>query len=179
MRQWWVPIGTVTMVFTDVEGSTLLLSRLGSAYAEALDAHRRVLRRAWAGNNGRELGTEGDSFFVVFASAPDAVAAALQGQRELAKTRWLAGEVVRARIGIHTGNPVVHEREYVGMDVHRAARIAAAAHRGQVVVSEATARLVEASLPDGVESGGPGHAPVEAHRPTGAIVPTRRSGTGS
>ena len=138
-----LPAGTVTMVFTDVEASTALLSRLGSAYAETLDAHRLVLRRAWMAHGGTEMGTEGDSFFVVFPSAPEAVAAVAQAQRDLAGAEWPAGEQVRVRIGVHTGSPVVHDGSYVGMDVHRAARIAAAAHGGQVVLSEATARLVD------------------------------------
>ena len=104
-----LPTGTVTMVFTDVEGSTMLLSRLGSPYADALDAHRRVLGRAWAAHGGTEMGTEGDSFFVVFASAPDAVAAVGQAQRELAQHPWPAGEVVRVRMGVHTGSPILHD----------------------------------------------------------------------
>ena len=101
-----LPTGTVTMVFTDVEGSTALLSRLGSAYAEALDAHRLVLRRAWVAHGGTEMGTEGDSFFVVFPSAPEAVAAVVQAQRELAAAEWPAGEQVRVRMGVHTGSPI-------------------------------------------------------------------------
>ncbi len=143
-----LPTGTVTMLFSDIEGSTLLLSRLGSAYAEALDGQRKVLRKAWAAHGGTEMGTEGDSFFVVFPTAPDAVAAATQAQRELASYPWPGGERVRVRMGIHTGSPTVHDGGYVGMDVHRAARIAGAAHGGQVVVSSATAELV--SLGDDV-----------------------------
>ncbi len=138
-----LPSGTVTLLFSDVEGATRLLTRLGPAYADALDGQRQVLRNAWAEHGGTELGTEGDSFFVVFATALDAVAAAAQAQRELAKHQWPEGEQVRVRMGIHTGSPKVHDGGYVGMDVHRAARIASAAHGGQVVVSEATARLVE------------------------------------
>jgi predicted ATPase/class 3 adenylate cyclase len=145
------PTGTVTMVFTDVEGSTALLSRLGWAYAEALDAHRVALRRAWVAHGGTEMGTEGDGFFVVFPSAPQAVAAVAQAQRDLAAAEWPAGEQVRVRMGVHTGSPVIHDGGYVGMDVHRAARIAAAAHGGQVVLSEATARLVDRAHLPGVE----------------------------
>jgi predicted ATPase/class 3 adenylate cyclase len=141
-----LPTGTVTMLFSDIEGSTLLLSRIGPAYAEALDAQRRVLRKAWAEHGGTELGTEGDSFFVVFRTAPDAVAAATQAQRELAGYPWPGGAQVRVRMGIHTGSPTVHDGGYVGMDVHRAARIAGAAHGGQVVVSSATAELVSGYL---------------------------------
>jgi predicted ATPase/class 3 adenylate cyclase len=142
-----LPTGTVTMLFSDIEGSTLLLSRLGPEYADALDGQRQVLRSAWTAHGGTEMGTEGDSFFVVFPTAGDAVAAAAQGQRGLAGHVWPRGERVLVRMGLHTGSPGVHAGGYVGMDVHRAARIAAAAHGGQVVVSEATAGLVGGSLP--------------------------------
>lgn len=142
-----LPSGTVSLLFSDIEGSTGLLSRLGPMYADALDGQRRILRQVWAEHGGVELGTEGDSFYVVFATAPDAVAAAVRAQRELARFDWPAGERVRVRIGIHTGNPTPHDGAYVGMDVHRAARIAGAAHGGQVVVSAATAELVASALP--------------------------------
>ncbi len=145
-----LPTGTVTLLFSDVEGSTVLLSRLGAAYAEALDGQRLVLRKAWAEHGGVELGTEGDSFYVVFPTAPDAVTAAAQAQRELAVFQWPAGEQVRVRMGIHTGNPTAHDGAYVGMDVHRAARIAGSAHGGQVVISSSTAELVGGSQPDRV-----------------------------
>jgi predicted ATPase/class 3 adenylate cyclase len=146
-----LPTGTVAMLFSDIEGSTSLLMRLGPAYAETLDAQRQVLRSAWATHGGTEMGTEGDSFFVVFPSAPAAVAAATDGQRELADYDWPGGEQVRVRMGIHVGNPVLHDGGYVGKDVHRAARIASTAHGGQVVVSEATAHLAQDDLPSGVE----------------------------
>jgi class 3 adenylate cyclase len=100
-----LPTGTVSLLFSDIEGSTGLLTRLGPAYADALDGQRRILRKAWADHDGVELGTEGDSFYVVFPTAPGAVAAAVQAQRELAGFEWPAGERVRVRIGIHTGNP--------------------------------------------------------------------------
>ena len=145
-----LPTGTVSLLFSDIEGSTALLSRLGMAYVDALDGHRQVLRTAWAAHGGTEMGTEGDSFMVVFSTAAAAVRAAVQAQRRLAAFRWPAGELVRVRMGIHTGSPTVHDGDYVGMDVHRAARIAAAAHGGQVVVSYATAQLVVANLPEGV-----------------------------
>ena len=138
------------MLFSDMEGSTLLLSRLGDRYVEALDAQRRLLRDAWAAWHGREMGTEGDSFFVVFETAADAVQAAVQAQRGLAAHAWPDGAPVRVRMGVHTGSPATHDGGYVGMDVHRAARIAAAAHGGQVVVSEATAGLVGPGAVDGV-----------------------------
>jgi predicted ATPase/class 3 adenylate cyclase len=142
-----LPTGTVSMVFSDIEGSTALLSRLGPSYLAALAGQREVLRAAWAEHGGTEIGTEGDSFFVVFSTAEAAVAAAAQAQWGLAHFAWPAGERVRVRIGIHTGSPQVHDGGYVGMDVHRAARIAAATHGGQVVISEATANLVAGRLP--------------------------------
>lgn len=137
------------MLFSDIEGSTSLLSRLGDAYVEALDGQRHILREAWRRWGGVEMGTEGDSFFVVFPTAEGAVSAAAQAQRELAQYPWPAGERVQVRMGIHTGTPTVHEGGYIGMDVHRAARIASAAHGGQVVVSAATAELVRECLPPG------------------------------
>jgi predicted ATPase/class 3 adenylate cyclase len=145
-----LPTGTVSLLFSDIEGSTALLKRLVSAYTEALDGQRQVLRKAWADHQGLELGTEGDSFYVVFPTAEGAVAAAAQGQRDLEGFEWPEGETVRVRMGVHTGSPAVHDGAYVGMDVHRAARIAGAAHGGQVLVSQATAALVSGCLPDGV-----------------------------
>ena len=131
-----LPTGTVTLLFTDIEGSTRLLERLGEAYADTLAQHRRVLREAFERHGGVEVGTEGDSFFVAFPSASEALTAAREGQDALAK-----GEV-RVRMGMHTGEPLVDGNDYVGMDVHRAARIAAAGHGGQILLSEATRTLV-------------------------------------
>jgi predicted ATPase/class 3 adenylate cyclase len=145
-----LPSGTVSLLFSDIEGSTLLLGRLGPAYVQALDGQRRLLRAAWASHGGQELGTEGDSFFVVFETAVDAVRAAAQGQRALDSFDWPAGERVRVRMGIHTGSPQPHDGGYIGMDVHRAARIAGSAHGGQVVISAATATLVSSRLPEQV-----------------------------
>ena len=108
-----LPSGTVTLLFSDIEGSTALLSRLGDAYADALDGQRRVLRKSWSEHGGVELGTEGDSFYVVFATAAAAVAAAVQGQRDIAAYPWPKGERVRVRMGIHTGSPRVHDGAYV------------------------------------------------------------------
>jgi class 3 adenylate cyclase len=135
-----LPSGTVTMLFSDIEGSTALLSRLGDRYAEALSAQRAVLRGAIGASHGHELGTEGDSFFVVFGSAGDAVRCCVAAQLALACQDWPDGAVVRVRMGLHSGEPIRHEDGYIGMDVHRAARIAATAHGGQVVLSDATRR---------------------------------------
>ncbi len=145
-----LPSGTVTMLFSDIEGSTALLSRLGDRYVEALDAQRALLRAAWSRWGGVEMGTEGDSFFVVFDVASDAASAALQAQRDLATHAWPQGERVAVRMGLHTGEPTAHGDGYVGMDVHRAARLASTAHGGQVVVSEATGLLVSGALGDDV-----------------------------
>jgi predicted ATPase/class 3 adenylate cyclase len=138
------------MLFSDVEQSTLLVTRLGRAYEQALDGCRAAQRGAWKAFNGVEMGTEGDSFFVVFATAEDAVAAAAEAQRGLAAQIWPTDGEVRVRIGVHTGSPRIHDGGYVGIDVHRAARIAAAAHGGQVVISEATAHLLTQSLCEGL-----------------------------
>jgi predicted ATPase/class 3 adenylate cyclase len=146
-----LPAGTVTMLFSDIEGSTALLSRLGDRYGEALSAHRVLMRAAFQAWRGREISTEGDSFFVVFESAGDAVACALAAQRALAGHDWPAGDAVRVRIGLHTGEPVRHEDNYIGMDVHRAARIAATAHGGQVVLSEPALENA-GPLPDGASA---------------------------
>ncbi len=133
-----LPTGTVTFVFTDVEGSTRLLRQLGAdAYADALAQHRRALREAFVRHDGVEVDTQGDSFFIAFFTAPAAIAAAAEAQQALA-----AGPV-RVRMGIHTGTPYVTDEGYVGPDVHRAARIAAAGHGGQILVSSSTASLVE------------------------------------
>jgi predicted ATPase/class 3 adenylate cyclase len=142
-----LPAGTVTMLFSDMEGSTRLLARLGDGYGDLLSAQRGLQREAFGRHNGTELGTEGDSFFVVFGSAADAVAACAEAQRSLAGRDWPGGAVPRIRMGLHTGEPTRHDDGYIGMDVHRAARIAAAAHGGQVVMSDATWQLAAAKLP--------------------------------
>jgi predicted ATPase/class 3 adenylate cyclase len=145
-----LPEGTVTLLFSDIEGSTTLLARLGDLYAEALSAQRLLMRNAFAACGGRELGTEGDSFYVVFASAVDAVRSCVTAQRALAAYEWPGGVTVRVRMGLHSGEPARHEDAYIGMDVHRAARVAATAHGGQVVLSDATRRQVEGGLPTDV-----------------------------
>jgi YVTN family beta-propeller protein len=146
-----LPSGTVTMLFTDIEGSTQLVRTLGRRYPDLLDEHHRLLREAFAAHDGHEIDTEGDSFFVVFRRATDAVAAAVDAQRGLAAQAWPQGVSVRVRMGLHTGEPARGGEGYVGLGVHRTARIAAAGHGGQVLVSEATRQLVEGEEPPGVE----------------------------
>lgn len=139
-----LPSGTVTFLFTDVEGSTRLLHELGAdRYAAALADHRGTLRQAIARHGGVEVDIQGDAFFVAFPTAPGAVAAAAEA------TAGLSGGPIRVRIGVHTGTPLVTGEGYVGPDVHRAARIAAAGHGGQVLLSAVTAQLVsEATVRD-------------------------------
>ena len=145
------PSGTVTLLFSDIEGSTRMLAELGDAYADVLAGQRQVLRAAFATWNGTELGTEGDSFFVAFRSARDAVAACVDAQRGLAERNWPDGVEVAVRMGLHTGEPQPYEDGYVGMDVHLAARVASTAHGGQVVLSEATSGLAADRLPPDVD----------------------------
>ena len=142
--------GTVTFVFTDIEGSTELLKRLGDGYADALAEHRRLIRDAFGERGGQEIDTQGDAFFYCFERARDAVAAAVAAQRALAEHEWPDGTALRVRMSLHTGEPVVGEEGYVGIDVHRAARICSAGHGGQVLLSATTAALVSGALPDGV-----------------------------
>jgi predicted ATPase/class 3 adenylate cyclase len=136
-----LPTGTVSLLFTDVEGSTRLLDALGDGYGTVLAEHRRLLRAVWDAHGGVEVDTEGDAFFVAFATAGAAAQAAAHAQRALAGHPWPAGAGVRVRIGIHTGTPRLGESGYWGHDVHYAARIAAAAHGGQVVLSAAAQAL--------------------------------------
>jgi len=137
-----LPTGTVTFLFTDIEASTRLLRELGDRYADVLAEHHRVLRDVWARHHGVEVDTAGDAFFVAFARASDAVAAADAAQRAL------ADGPVRVRMGLHTGEPLPEVEDYVGIDVHRAARIAAAGHGGQVLLSQATADLAGVDVRD-------------------------------
>jgi len=130
-----LPTGTVTFLFTDVEGSTRLLHELGDEYADVLADHRRTLREAFERHGGVEVDTQGDAFFVAFPRASDALAAARDGQAALR-------EPIRVRMGLHTGEPLVTDEGYVGIDVHRAARIAAVGHGGQILVSQSTRDLV-------------------------------------
>ncbi len=145
-----LPAGTVTFLFTDIEGSTQLLHKLDDKYITLLDDHHRLLREVFARWHGREVGTEGDAFFVSFPLATDAVAAVVEAQRTLAAHSWPGGAVVRVRMGLHTGEAWRGTGGYVGMAVHRAARIAHTGHGGQVLLSETTAALVRGDLPEGV-----------------------------
>ncbi len=132
------PTGSVTLMFTDIEGSTKLLELLRETYAAVLEHHRDLLRAAFAQHDGYEVDTQGDLFFVAFGSAPNAVACSVEIQRAIAAHDWPQAADVRVRIGIHTGQPTLAPTGYVGVDVHRGARIGAAAHGGQVLVSRAT-----------------------------------------
>src|SRR4029077_17930805 len=131
-----LPAGTVTFLFTDIEGSKKLLNELGDGYAEALSDHRRALRAAFEASSGVEVDTQGDAFFVAFSRARDALAAAQEAQEAL------ASGPIRVRMGVHTGEPVVTDEGCVGLDVPRAARIAAVGPGGQVLVSQSTRELV-------------------------------------
>jgi predicted ATPase/class 3 adenylate cyclase len=141
-----LPAGTVTLLFTDIEGSTRLLLRLGSGYPDVLDTHRRLLTEAVEAVGGQVVDTQGDACFCVFSRASEGVAAAANIQRSLAAHSWPEGVRVRVRLGIHTGEPTVTPGGYAGLDVHRAARICSAGHGGQILVSSTTADLVETSL---------------------------------
>lgn len=145
-----LPSGTVTFAFTDVEGSTALLKRLGERYAELIADHRRIVRESFAGYAGVEIDMQGDSFFFAFARARDAVAAAVEAQRAHVEHEWVGGEAVRVRMGLHTGEPAVGEEGYLGVDVVRAARLCATGAGGNVLLSDATRALLGSSLPEGV-----------------------------
>ena len=146
-----LPLGTVTFLFTDIEGSTRLLQHLGDKFATVIAEHDQLLRQVWQKYQGSVVGTQGDSFFVAFPRAVDGVDAAMEAQRVLHAHDWTEGVKVRVRMGLHTGEPQIGASEnYVGIDVHRAARIAAAAHGGQVLISQNTYDLVKGELPDEV-----------------------------
>jgi len=138
-----LPTGTVTFLFSDVEGSTELLRTLRDGYADVMADHERLLRSAFEGAGGHEINTQGDSFFVAFRKPKDAVGAALEVQRAIGSHEWPEGAEMRVRIGIHTGEATVAGDRYVGLGVHRAARICAAAHGGQVLISQTTQALLE------------------------------------
>jgi predicted ATPase/class 3 adenylate cyclase len=145
-----LPTGTVTFFFSDIEGSTRLIRQLGERYPDVLLAHHTIQREALAANGGHELRTEGDSFFIVFKSALEACAGAAAVQKMLAHHVWPDDGQVRVRIGLHTGEATLVGNEYLGLDVHRAARVASAGHGGQVLVSETTRALVDHVLAPGL-----------------------------
>ena len=138
-----LPSGTVTFVFTDIEGSTRLIRNLGDRYAPALDRHREILRDAWDRHRGHEIDTEGDSFFVVFGSSTDAIVACAEGQLALGAEPWPIDAPVRVRMGVHSGVAIPHGRDYVAFAVHQAARVVNTGHGGQIVVSADAANGVQ------------------------------------
>lgn len=137
-----LPAGTVTLLFSDIEGSTRLLRQLGDDYAGVEAEHRRIMRECCAGAGGHEIDRQGDAFFFSFTTARDAVAGAVAAQRALRARDWPDGTEVKVRMGLHTGEPSVGDEGYLGLDVVRAARIGAAAHGGQILVSETTRALL-------------------------------------
>jgi class 3 adenylate cyclase len=145
-----LPSGTVTFLFSDIEGSTRLLEQLGDRYDDVHRDHRRLLRGQLSAAGGQEIDTQGDAFFFSFARAKDAVTAAVNAQRALAEHEWPDGADVKVRMGLHTGEPTVGEEGYLGMDVVRAARICSAGHGGQILLSETTRALVGNNVPEGV-----------------------------
>ena len=147
-----LPSGTLTLLFSDIEGSTRLLEQLGDDYSNVLDLHRRIVRRAVAQHDGREIRTAGDGFFVVFPCAADALRAVVAAQRRHASTAWPARACVRVRIGLHTGEARFADSDYIGLDVHRAARICEVAHGGHVIVSETTIRALAGRVISGVRT---------------------------
>jgi class 3 adenylate cyclase len=144
-----LPTGTVTFLFTDIEGSTRLLQELGPDYSSVQTDHMQIMRDAITAGGGVEIRTEGDAFFAVFPSATSAVATAVQAQRGMDDHGWSHGRPLRVRMGMHTGEGILGGDDYIGIDVNRAARIAAAGHGGQVLLSESTRAVVINDLPNG------------------------------
>jgi class 3 adenylate cyclase len=146
-----LPGGTVTFLFSDIEGSTRLLEQLGDRYQDVHRDHRRILRERLGEAGGQEIDTQGDAFFFSFTRARDAVSGAVAAQRALADHEWPEDVEVKIRMGLHTGEPTVGDEGYLGMDVVRAARICSAGHGGQILLSETTRALVGNNVPEGVE----------------------------
>jgi class 3 adenylate cyclase/dienelactone hydrolase len=145
-----LPLGTVTFLFTDIEGSTALLHRLGDrGYREVLETHDGLLQSAFAAYQGQIVETQGDAFFVAFRSARAAVDATIAAQRAIVEQAWPSDAPVRVRAGLHTGEPLAGGKGYVGLGIHRAARISSAGHGGQILLSQTTADLIENDLPPG------------------------------
>jgi class 3 adenylate cyclase len=145
-----LPSGTVTFVFSDIEGSTSLMKVLGDRYGDVLSGHRTLMRDSFTTRGGVEIDTQGDAFFFAFPRARDAVTAAIEAQRLHALHEWPDGHAVRVRMGLHTGEPALGSEGYLGIDVVRAARLCTVGRGGQVILSETTRALVGSSLPDGV-----------------------------
>ena len=145
-----LPSGTVTFVFSDIEGSTALLKQLGDRYDRVLSEHRRLMRERFTGHGGVEIDTQGDAFFFAFPRARDAVTAAVEAQRAHAEHDWPDSVDVLVRMGLHTGEPALGSEGYLGLDVVRAARLCTAGSGGHVLLSETTRALVGSSLPEGV-----------------------------
>ena len=145
-----LPSGVVTLLLTDIEGSTRLVQELGEEYPSVLEAVRKLIRHAVGGNQGYEVDSRADEFFAVFAEAAGGVAAAVEIQRGLQDAMWPGGHQVRVRIGLNSGSPAVTDTGYVGLPVHVMARVCNAGHGGQVLLTEAT-RSELGTLPDGIE----------------------------
>ena len=145
-----LPTGTVTFLFSDIEGSTRLLQETERDYAALLDRHRALIEAAVGLRDGRTFGAEGDALFVAFADAASAISAATDAQRALQAEPWPDGRAVRVRMGIHTGEAILNGNDYVGLTLHQVARITAAAHGEEVLVSAATRELAGSRLPVGV-----------------------------
>ena len=171
-----LPSGTVTFLFTDIEGSTRLLKALGPDYDAVLTDHERILREAFAAARGRVVDTQGDSFFAVFARAGDAIAAATTAQLALARHAWPDGTEVRVRMGLHSGEPRATGERYIGFGVHRAARIGSAAHGGQILLSNVTRELVQDDLPPRDLAHRPRRVRAQGSRSAGAPLPGRGEG---
>jgi class 3 adenylate cyclase len=151
-----LPTGFVTLLMSDIEGSTVLLRKLGDRYGALLNDVRGMLRAAVSGSGGREIDARADEFFAVFERVGAAVVAAVAVQRDLAARKWTDGLEVRMRIGIHSGHPTLTDAGYIGLAVHTTARVCAAAHGGQIVVSAATRTALGTSPPSGVRFRGLG-----------------------
>jgi class 3 adenylate cyclase len=145
-----LPTGTVTFLFTDIEGSVRLIQQLRDRWPAVHADHHRLLRAAFNEAGGREVDVQGDAFFYAFARARDGVVAAAAGQRALASHAWPEQSEVRVRMGLHTGEPSAGEEGYLGLDVARAARICSAGHGGQVLLSQTTRALIAGDEPDGI-----------------------------
>ena len=166
-----LPTGTVTFVFTDIEGSTRLLQELGEGYRAVQDEHDEIMRTAITDEAGIVVRTEGDSFFAVFPTPAQAVRATVAAQQAIHAHNWPEGVELRVRMGIHTGEGTLGGDDYLGLDVNRAARIGAAGHGGQLLVSGPATALIEHSLPAGVELRDLGSHRLQGSCPSRAHLP--------